>query len=242
MCVCVHTGSRSDVLLQHLLPAPLRRLQRDDTQGQDVFPPRDRPAGQTHQSQTQEMLWAPRVTVFIKTKSGSKDPSLCRFKKDGQFYKCHLCVCSSSRRALHPFLNREKLHALHQMFQRHASVSASTDPSLRSAFLHLWINLLLLLVFLQGEPNSLHRYWNGVRAGVWDVGPGGAGETISMFITAHDEQVCSESAEPPEGGQKASLFVWLWIARSRTTSLGTCRTGFGCDKDLSLNENVCTVH
>lgn len=49
-------GSWIDVLLQHLQPTTVQLLQGADSQGQNVFPPRDRVHGQTYQSQTQEVL------------------------------------------------------------------------------------------------------------------------------------------------------------------------------------------
>lgn len=45
-----------DVLLQHLQPTTVQLLQGADSQGQNVFPPRDRVHGQTYKSQTQEVL------------------------------------------------------------------------------------------------------------------------------------------------------------------------------------------
>lgn len=71
-----------------------------------------------------------------KPNTGNAVSATCRhvtfFSKRTDALTNDMCVCSSSRRALHPFLYWEKLHALHQMFQRHASVSSSTDLSLRS--------------------------------------------------------------------------------------------------------------
>uniref|UniRef100_A0A8B9ZWM4 Ring finger protein 207 n=1 Tax=Anas zonorhyncha TaxID=75864 RepID=A0A8B9ZWM4_9AVES len=70
----------------------------------------------------------------------------------------------TARGALHHVLHREEVHALHQLLQGHAG----------------------------GEPGALHRHRDGVRAGLREAGPGGAGGEGAADVHARGHR-------PPQG-------------------------------------------
>lgn len=121
--MCILPGCGCNVLLQHLQPAPVWKLQRSHPQGQDVLTPWNCFPGQAHQRSPQK-VWYALCSDFTFNKSGEICLSWHHYQLCSSWGS--LFVHSPPWRTIHHVLYGEEVYALHQLFQRHASVSAAS--------------------------------------------------------------------------------------------------------------------